>query len=421
MRRWRTRPARRFPAKRSKARRAQGAGRAGRAGGVGGGGGGRGNGQQVQGGRAGAPAAAAPVGTKQWWLEYDTVTGTVVLNDKYEVDRGNLGVGHDFAPTNRRWSSRAATDLFMMDAKNFDMAVKKARRPGHRRNAAHDRRREVRQLRSQRTRRAVPIKQQQQQQDDQSTQGQQGGDNAAARAVSEQDKKFGVRTRAIGVSWAQDNTKFTVNRTDQRKVNDLWVIKRPGQSPADAGNLQVRHARRREPAARGARGRQHRAEEGRESEKWTRSRISRLAQESAPVTNLEREKAQGDGGRTRWRRWTRRRCAAALARAHRRQGVLQPDVTRSQAHRHRRSRHVHGRVACGGAGAVPTPTSRFSRAAHRGRQAADSLVRARRLGALLPSTTSRRPSRSARSRPASSCVSRSPRWMRRRARSTSRP
>jgi dipeptidyl-peptidase-4 len=111
-----------------------------------------------------------------------------------------------------------------MDAKNFEMAKKKADDPAI----------EEAQLTTDgekfdsyaRNGQGGQGDQQQQQQDEQGTQTQQGtgGEGAAGRAQSEQDKKFGVRTAAIGVSWSVDNTHFSVTRTDQRKVNDLWLI-----------------------------------------------------------------------------------------------------------------------------------------------------------------------------------------------------
>ncbi len=114
-------------------------------------------------------------------------------------------------------------NLFMMDAANFELAKKKADDPAI--------------VEAQLTTdgekyysysRAGQGSQgdQQQQQDEQNTTGNQNTDTAAAatRVLSEADKKFGPRTAAIGVAWSQDNLHFTVSRTDQRKVGDLWVI-----------------------------------------------------------------------------------------------------------------------------------------------------------------------------------------------------
>ena len=47
---------------------------------------------------------------------------------------------------------------------------------------------------------------------------------AARTTPTEQDKKFGPRVPAVGISWSQDQKKFALTRTDQRKVADLWVI-----------------------------------------------------------------------------------------------------------------------------------------------------------------------------------------------------
>src|SRR5205814_6178193 len=64
-----------------------------------------------------------------------------------------------------------------------------------------------------------------QQQDDQQQQDNQGtGQGAAARVLSEQDKKFGPRVAAVGISWSADSKRFALIRRDRRKEGDLWVI-----------------------------------------------------------------------------------------------------------------------------------------------------------------------------------------------------
>ena len=119
---------------------------------------------------------------------------------------------------------------------------------------------------------------------------------ARMAALSEADKKFGPRTRSIGVSWAQDNAKFSVNRVDQRKVNDLWVISAlanprptletykyamPGEENQPQEEIMVVNiaAKKAVPV------------------KVEAFKDQQIGLESAPVTNLEREKAGGGGGR----------------------------------------------------------------------------------------------------------------------------
>ena len=107
----------------------------------------------------------------------------------------------------------------MMDAKNFELAKKKADDPtiqetqlttdGERFHgfAANSQ--------------GGQTQDNQQQDGDNTTQ---EGEGRAAAAQSELDKKFGPRTRSVGVSWSQDNKKFSANRSDTRKVGELWVI-----------------------------------------------------------------------------------------------------------------------------------------------------------------------------------------------------
>jgi hypothetical protein len=88
-------------------------GRAGRGGGRGGGG--------QQGGRAGGAAGGTPTGNKTWWLEYDIVTGTVVLNDKHEPDPATPAWAQ-VSPDKATILFARGENLFMMDAANYEIA-----------------------------------------------------------------------------------------------------------------------------------------------------------------------------------------------------------------------------------------------------------------------------------------------------------
>ncbi len=186
----------------------------------GGGRGGRGGGgqqqqqQQQQGGRAGGQGANA---NKQWWLEYELATGLVVLNEKYEPERPNP-TWATVSPDKKTVIFARGHNLFMMDAANFDLAKKKADDPAIVEvQLSTDGERFYSFARSGQGGQG----QQDQQQDNQDTDTQGG---AEARAVSEADKKFGPRTLALAASWSQDDRKFSMTRTDQRKVADLWVV-----------------------------------------------------------------------------------------------------------------------------------------------------------------------------------------------------
>ena len=181
-------------------------------------GGGRGGGQQ-QGGRAGGQGANAGVGNATWWIEYDFATQTAVLNDKYKPEENNPNWAA-VSPDKKTIVYARNYNLFMMDAENFEKAKKSAGDPSI---VEH-------QLTTDGVQyyafgRGGGAGNQDQQQDNTQTEQGQGTGRGNAQTQSEADKKYGgPRTSAGGVSWSQDNKKFSVQRTDQRKVADLWVI-----------------------------------------------------------------------------------------------------------------------------------------------------------------------------------------------------
>jgi dipeptidyl aminopeptidase/acylaminoacyl peptidase len=185
-------------------------GRGGRAGGRGG--------QQQVGGRAGGPAGPAATPTKTWTLEYDVVTGTVTLNDKFTPEKAKPRWA-TVSPDKQIVLFARGQNLFMMDAKNFEMAEKKADDPAvEETQLTTDGEKDY----------GFAAGGQgaggQQQDDQQDTQGGTTGTGGGGANQSERDKKFGPRASATNVSWAQDNKKFSAFRRDQRKVGDLWVI-----------------------------------------------------------------------------------------------------------------------------------------------------------------------------------------------------
>ncbi|HUL75377.1 MAG TPA: DPP IV N-terminal domain-containing protein [Vicinamibacterales bacterium] len=189
-------------------------------GGRGGRGGGRGGGQQDQGGRGGAAGQGANQ-TKPWWLVYELATGTVTLDDKYEAEKANPAWA-SVSPDKQVVIFARGQNLFMMDAKNLELAKKKADDPAiQETQLTTDGEKYYSYARNQQGGQGQDDQQQQQQ--DQGTTTTQGG-GADARQQSELDKKFGPRAAAIAIYWAQDSRKFAVMRQDQRKVEDLWVI-----------------------------------------------------------------------------------------------------------------------------------------------------------------------------------------------------
>ena len=187
-------------------------------GGRGGRGGGRGNvqEQQQQGGRGRAGGEGANA-TRLWWLEYDLATGLVTLNDKYEAERPNPNWAQ-VSPDKNTVIFARGHNLFMMDGKNFEVAKKKADDPTiQETQLTTDGERYYGFAQSSQG----GQQQDNQQQDNENTQ---EGENRTVAAQSELDKKFGPRSRSVGVSWSQDNRKFSATRSDTRKVADLWVI-----------------------------------------------------------------------------------------------------------------------------------------------------------------------------------------------------
>ena len=261
-----------------------------------GGRGGVGRGGAQQAGRAGGAGATQ---TKQWWLEYEVATGNVVLNDKYVPETANPSWAQ-VSPDEQTVVFARGHNLFLMDAKTFALVKKSAedKKPedatvqetqlttdgekfyGYASNSSSGQNQDD-----------------QQQQDD--TQGEGGRQGGAAAVQSELDKKFGPRTRAVGVSWSQDHTKFSVTRSDNRKVADLWVINAlanprptletykygmPGEENQTQTELQVFDIT---------------AKKGLKVQ-VDAFKDQQLGLETAPVTNLERERAVtlgGGGGR----------------------------------------------------------------------------------------------------------------------------
>jgi len=195
----------------------QGQGGGGQGGGQGRGGG-RGGGQQ-QGGRAGGQGAAPAVGNTTWWLEYDLATQTVVLNEKYRPEENGPNWA-SVSPDKKTIVYSRNFNLFMMDAENFEKAKKNPADP-----SIVETQLTTDGVRDYAFGRGGGAGNQDQQQDNtQTEQGGQGTGRGNAQQ-SEADKKYGgPRASAGGVSWSQDNRKFSIMRTDSRKVADLWVI-----------------------------------------------------------------------------------------------------------------------------------------------------------------------------------------------------
>ncbi len=184
----------------------------------GGRGGGRGGGQG-QTGRAGGAGGAQQ--TKTWWLEYELATGAVVLNDKYEPEPATPNWAQ-VSPDKQTIVFARGHNLFMMDAKNYALAQKTPTDPSVV---------EVQLTTDGEEHYGYAPTQQGGGMDEDDTdgggggqQGQTGRAGGAAATQQHANDKIGPRRRAVGIQWSQDNLRFALQRTDQRKVGDLWVI-----------------------------------------------------------------------------------------------------------------------------------------------------------------------------------------------------
>jgi dipeptidyl aminopeptidase/acylaminoacyl peptidase len=173
--------------------------------------------EQQQGGQrgrgAGGPGGApAPPRNRTLHFEYEMASGNLVLlDDDYR------------APRKPRWASVSPDkqtivfarnhNLFMMDAKSYELAQKKADDPAI--------------VETQLTKDGVehysyarvqqPGQGQQEQQEQQDDQQNQNEEQDAATNPN-------ARVPAIAIVWAKDSKKFSTARRDSRKVSDLWVI-----------------------------------------------------------------------------------------------------------------------------------------------------------------------------------------------------
>ena len=252
--------------------------------------GGRGGQQQVvqQGGRGGRGGAAGgpAANEKRWWFEYDLATGALTLNDKYEPEKPKP-TWVTMSPDKQTVLFARGTNLFMMDARNYALAEKKADDPAIvETQMTTDGEKDYSYAGG-----GQGAGGQQQLDDQQDNQGSGQGQGAAARAQSEQDKKFGPRTAAVGVSWSADSKRFALIRRDRRKEADLWVINSlanprptletykygmPGEENQPQNELQVFEI----------------SDRKRTTVKTEAFKDQGLGTISAPITNLQREKQE---------------------------------------------------------------------------------------------------------------------------------
>ena len=148
--------------------------------------------------RAGAAADAASL-TKTLYFEYDLKTDQLALLPTYKAPPKKM-LWAGVSPDEKTVVFARGHNLFMMDAANYALAQKKA----------DDKAVKETQL---------------------TTDGEQY--DSYARTLKDENKKVyqtqekdrkDYRVPAIGVVWSKDSKKFAVERADERKVGDLWVI-----------------------------------------------------------------------------------------------------------------------------------------------------------------------------------------------------
>ncbi len=166
--------------------------------------------QQEQGGRgrggrgaqAGAPATP-PETTRTIYFELELATGKITRLDKFEAVPPRPRWASSISPNGKTILFARGFNLYMMDEDNYMKARKK---PGD----------------------ATVVETQL------TTDGEEH--YSYARVLLDEDQQMlkrdqrndkvkpGPRTPAIGVEWSKDSKKFSLNRADERKVADLWVI-----------------------------------------------------------------------------------------------------------------------------------------------------------------------------------------------------
>jgi dipeptidyl-peptidase-4 len=146
-----------------------------------------------------AAAAAAAATTKTLFFEYDLKTEQLTLLPTYKAPAKKM-LWASVSPDEKTIVFARGHNLFLMDAANYALAQKKA---------------------DDKAIKEVQL----------TTNGEQyysyartlKDENKTVYQTQEKDRKD-YRVPAIGISWSKDSQKFAVEREDERKVADLWVI-----------------------------------------------------------------------------------------------------------------------------------------------------------------------------------------------------
>jgi dipeptidyl-peptidase 4 len=158
--------------------------------------------QQTQGAQPPAPGAEKPEDTRILYFEYDLATAKVTRLDNIEPPR-KKPMWASVSPDEKQVVFARGFNLYLMDAENYAKAQKKA----------GDTSIVETQLTTDGVEKYSYARVLLPEQEEQLKKGNKGDTN-----------KAGVRTPAVTIHWSKDSKKFALEREDNRKVGDFWVI-----------------------------------------------------------------------------------------------------------------------------------------------------------------------------------------------------
>jgi dipeptidyl aminopeptidase/acylaminoacyl peptidase len=158
--------------------------------------------QQGQAGSAAGPAGEKPEETRTLYFEYDLATGKVTRLDNFEAPK-KKPMWASVSPDEKTVVFARGYNLYLMDAENYAKALKK---PGD--SSVVETQVTTDGVEKYSYARVLLPEQEEQ--------------------LKKQDKgdtnKAGPRTPAVTIHWSKDSKKFALERSDDRKVGDYWVI-----------------------------------------------------------------------------------------------------------------------------------------------------------------------------------------------------
>ena len=158
--------------------------------------------QQIQGTQQAGAAGEKPEDTRTLYFEYDLATGKITRLDRLEAPK-KKPMWASVSPDEKKVVFARGYNLYMMDAENYAKAQKKA----------GDASVVETQLTTDGVEKYSYARVLLAEQEEQLKKGNKGDTN-----------KAGMRTPAVTIHWSTDSTKFALEREDNRKVGDYWVI-----------------------------------------------------------------------------------------------------------------------------------------------------------------------------------------------------